>query len=558
VQGGADRGLAIADPLYQYVEVPAALIPIVDHPAVQRLRRISQTSLASWVYPSLTGTRFAHSLGVMHLARRAFFSMWAHAEESVVTDLLSAARLNTQSTFRELQKELLANAVGGMALLHDVGHPPFSHVLEHDYRLLFDRYQPDCFGDLPHSAFHEQAGRLIAIDVLDEITTRSAEGSPPLGELIKQLITADKRGTWNYALRSLVDGIIDADRIDYVQRDAYLAGTEYGKVNHQKITSSLELGCVEGEFSVSIGIRARAAVETLLYNRLQSHANVYSHSRVGAFENALRQLFRSSFSAESDFEEINYVRRRIPEPQEQDAPKKETFKRYEIWRHSLVDDGAVLTGVSNRMIGGKLDEQMDNADLVFFRDKHNQLSVWKRVDEYESFAEPVVISLRSSLARLDRSEFVLRVLSTMQTTSWAIGLNKVLDVLTTMSKQLDVELVTHLNSTKPRMNADVAVTWECFIRRPKLSGVGELQLQSHTGPLAITRVSQIARSIPEIEASLPALQVHFRCNQRTTETKDALRQWASSSLKESLPSFLFEKTRMLSLNGFATSMDGNR
>lgn len=175
-----EYGRVVRDPIHGYVQLPDELAVIVDTPVFQRLRRIAQTSLTSSVYPSATGSRFEHALGAMHLAAQAWDSAWANAEEIVRTDLLIAVKEEVSDlgrgapSGRETAQSVrhLRLAVAAVALLHDVGHPPFSHILEPVFAEYAERLASSDprvaaeWGDLD-GPFHERAGIILTRRLVD-------------------------------------------------------------------------------------------------------------------------------------------------------------------------------------------------------------------------------------------------------------------------------------------------------------------------------------------------------------------------------------------------------
>lgn len=158
MHNSSDR--VVRDPVHGYVDVPAELDPLVRSGAVQRLRNISQTSRAVAGFPSMTGSRYEHALGTMHLAIRAWGHAWRNAfghaggDPATTRDAFRRAVLTgvrAEDPLDEVSAAWMAGdpvedtllwqdferriglVVGAVGLLHDVGHPPFSHVLEPFY-----------------------------------------------------------------------------------------------------------------------------------------------------------------------------------------------------------------------------------------------------------------------------------------------------------------------------------------------------------------------------------------------------------------------------------------
>jgi hypothetical protein len=212
----------------------------LDTPSVQRLRYVRQVGHAFLVYPGATHTRFEHALGAYHLTRRALASLEERGElERVAEADCLAVRL--------------------AALLHDIGHYPFSHALEE--------------AGFPS---HEQLG--VAKLVEGELGERLVRiGGPGFAADLGRLI----RGTSASPLQGLISGSLDLDKIDYLSRDARMCGVPYGTVDVDRLLATLTLVEVApGRFEVGVLEKGVSALESLLFAKYQMYRNVYWHHAV--------------------------------------------------------------------------------------------------------------------------------------------------------------------------------------------------------------------------------------------------------------------------------------
>ena len=252
MKGVADFDI-IRDPLWDNIRVDRAVMRLVDSPAVQRLRYIRQLGHAFLVYPGATHSRFEHALGTYHLTKLALAALDERGElERVTADDQLAVRL--------------------AALLHDIGHYPFSHALEEAGFPSHEGLGVRALGQ------GELAAELARFDV------------PDLPERISALIT----GRSSSPLAGLISGSLDLDKIEYLSRDAWMCGVPYGSVDVNRLLAALTL--VESARRVEVGVHEKgvSALESLLFAKYQMYRNVYWHHAVRAATCMFKRAVRSA------------------------------------------------------------------------------------------------------------------------------------------------------------------------------------------------------------------------------------------------------------------------
>ncbi|MDR5655644.1 HD domain-containing protein [Halodesulfurarchaeum sp. HSR-GB] len=215
--------ITIKDSVHDHIEVEGVAAALLDTPPVQRLRRVSQLGTASLVYPSANHTRFEHSLGVYALATRVLDHLDIRGED--------------------------AKTVRAAALLHDIGHAPYSHTLED---LLYHRTGRQ----------HDDVEDLLTGDVADILLAHDIEPDRVVG-----LIAGDGR------LGQLIAGELDVDRMDYLVRDAHHTGVPYGTIDIERLLRALRF--VDGNLVLAEGNVQTA--ESLLVARALMNPTVYNH-----------------------------------------------------------------------------------------------------------------------------------------------------------------------------------------------------------------------------------------------------------------------------------------
>ena len=262
---------------------------IIDHPLVQRLRSISQLGFAALVYPGATHTRFSHSLGVMHLAGQIFDQIVESAPA------LSAAGYGPDALAYCRRIVRLAG------LLHDVGHPPFSHSFE---PLLPPRGALALPWDWYAQPAQDRAARSTHEDFSVAAVYALARETPALLEpgeardicaLIDGRIAPGPalRGTGRRPiyplLKQIISGEIDADRMDYLRRDAHFAGVTYGLFDLPRLIQSLSCADVAEGLAMTLEQSALYTYENFLMARFHMAMQVYFHKTLLPFEHFLQR-----------------------------------------------------------------------------------------------------------------------------------------------------------------------------------------------------------------------------------------------------------------------------
>jgi HD superfamily phosphohydrolase len=212
----------IRDPIHDYIELDDLALALIETPQVQRLRRIRQLGFSNLVYPGANHTRFEHSLGVYHLAKH----LVKQVDEQQRNELLAAA------------------------LLHDIGHGPFSHATE-DLIMRYTRKS--------HEDIEEFLRKGEISDILKDYS------------LSPSVIAAHIRGDTDPG--QIIHSEIDVDRMDYLVRDAHYTGVAFGLIDHVRLIHELKFN--ENRLVLNIG--GLQAAESLLVSRFLMHPTVYFH-----------------------------------------------------------------------------------------------------------------------------------------------------------------------------------------------------------------------------------------------------------------------------------------
>ena len=272
------------DPVYGFINIPFDIVfDLIEDPLFQRLRRISQTGMTHLVYPEAEHTRFHHALGAMHLMQEAV--------KILVSKGVDISR-----------EEAKAVCIG--ILLHDIGHGPFSHALEHELTPL-----------------HHENWSLLLMQKLNE-------------KFNGALDTAIAIFTDKYPkkfLHQLISGQLDMDRMDYLNRDSFFTGVTEGKISYDRLIKMLNV--VDDQLVVEQ--KGMYSVEKFIMARSLMYWQVYLHKTVISAEQMIIHLIRA-LKNKKHLKEINLLTEPLQFFLKNEKPEAESKKAVDNF--ILLDD----------------------------------------------------------------------------------------------------------------------------------------------------------------------------------------------------------------------------
>lgn len=326
----------INDPVYGFITIPFDLVfDLIEHPIFQRLRRIKQLGLTHYVYPGALHTRFHHALGAMHLMQQAIKVL---------------RQKDVEITEAEEQAAIIA------ILLHDVGHGPFSHTLEHTII----------------NIHHEDLSVFLM-----EILNKEFDGQLDLA------IKIFKKEYHKKFLYQLVSSQLDMDRMDYLNRDSFFTGVAEGVIGYDRIIKMLSV--VDNELVVEE--KGIYSIEKFLIARRIMYWQVYLHRTVLSAEQMLiRALTRAKFLSQNGQKifasnSLSYFVQQSILPKDLTQYKKEILHHYtqlddvdvvSSLKHWCSHDDKVLAFISQGLVNRRL-FRIEIQEKPFENDKINKL-----------------------------------------------------------------------------------------------------------------------------------------------------------------------------------------
>lgn len=253
----------IADPIYGTIGLTQAEVDVIQTRVFQRLTRVGQLGVVNRVFPGAHYSRFAHSLGVCHVAGQ-------------ILDSIARSRSSEKRDDKEWQRYRLA------ALLHDVGHYPFSHAYENALKNY--KHSSDDFEYIEHEDVGES---ILKLDdelrgVLEERGFSPADIS---SVFTREMLDGNRTYSLTYA--DVISSGLDADRIDYLRRSAYYTGVPYGNIDSDYLISQFQM---DSDGNVGITDRARLTADHFLLSRWFEYQQMIHHHAVQAADYVLEDV----------------------------------------------------------------------------------------------------------------------------------------------------------------------------------------------------------------------------------------------------------------------------
>lgn len=293
----------INDPVFGFIKIPRGLLlNIVQHPLMQRLTRINQLGVASVVYPGARHTRFQHSIGAFHLMSEAIISLQQKGNFIFDSE---------------------AEAVQAAILMHDIGHGPFSHVLEHS---------------IISGISHEE----ISLMMMEKI-------NHDLNEQLNLAIKIFKDDYPKKFLHQLISSQLDMDRLDYLRRDSFYTGVTEGNIGSARIIKMLNV------YNDHLAVESKGiySIENYLTSRRLMYWQVYLHKTAVAYEKVLvNALMRAKELIRQGYELFA-------------TPALQYFLSNDVNAKWFADDGTTLN----------MYQELDDNDIW------SSLKVWKHHDD---------------------------------------------------------------------------------------------------------------------------------------------------------------------------------
>ncbi|MBO8172977.1 MAG: HD domain-containing protein [Bacillaceae bacterium] len=344
----------IRDPVHNIIhfdkESDALLLELIDTQEFQRLRHIKQLGLSSFTYPGAEHTRFAHSIGVTHLTKRFINKICSLKDEQ----------------YKQYSQELADNRMLALtaALLHDIGHGPFSHALEKTTGVRHEKWTIEIIrGDTEINSVLKKYN--VDPDEVADVIQRTHRSK---------------------ALVKLLSSQLDTDRIDYLLRDSKMTGAGYGSFDLEWMINVLRIGEYNGQIEVGLDLEKGISIaEDFVMARYYMYMNVYFHKTTRSAELLVDKIFNRAYEIFQEKQEIEFPEDLIRILSEK-GNLKETLHNYinltdnTIWYFISIwsrHQDSILSDLCTRLLRRKFFKSVSIPDK-------SPMEFWQEVFEYSN------------------------------------------------------------------------------------------------------------------------------------------------------------------------------
>jgi HD superfamily phosphohydrolase len=360
----------IRDNIHGYIKLTELESEIIQLPVFNRLHRIRQSSFAFMVYPTAQGTRFAHSVGTMKVA--------SDIAEEILKNLSYGDKKSILCDMKAQDFIQIARLAG---LLHDIGHGPFSHTSERILAEALRKVSPNDYNegcnlwrrsDFPVHEFYTYKLIQKGQDLADLLPSDYSDYK----EILCDVITPMSRSS-NISqealnlLRQIISSQLDADKMDYLLRDAYTSGVSYGLIDIQRIILSMRVVKANSGYRLAILERGLSAVEDMVDARFKMYKWLYHHHMVVLMDVLLEKAIEA------------LVKEQILEPEE---------LHWKTFDKGLTDDATITYLLSKEILSNR--KQSFQAFLGLLDRRFAPVSLIKRPEDFEKICKDISTRLK--------------------------------------------------------------------------------------------------------------------------------------------------------------------